>query len=199
MTRQLGLYTQSETEHTIEAGVNLPPMLLSEHVVQDFAATGLSLRPIHFISSAHTSISFVFLPPRSSKPSPTATRLPTAGLILVRQRPGTAKGVCFITIKDETGITNLIVWPKVFEEYRIAILSGKLILFTGHYQISQDVTHVIVQAATNLNSLFSRLTPDAHADLKLELSRADERDGTTFPDSLKNPGAAAMPDGRNFK
>jgi error-prone DNA polymerase len=199
ITRQLDLFTHSEKEHVLEPGVHLPTLQESEHVVHDFATTGLSLRahPLTFLRphldqlGAYTAARLRNLP--------SGRRVTTAGLILVRQRPGTAKGVMFLTTKDETGITNYIIWPKIFEQYRAAILGAKLILITGHLQTADGVTHIIVQTATNLNPLLSRLTPEATVDLNLHLSRADERDGTPFPESLKNPSAAALPAARNFK
>jgi error-prone DNA polymerase len=209
ITRQLDLFTQSEKEHAIEPGVNLPEMALSEHVVQDFATTGLSLRahPLHFLRQHLDQLGVLsasqLLHARNGQ------QVTTAGLILVRQRPGTAKGVVFITIKDETGTSNLIVWRSVFEEYRTPLLTGKLILFSGHYQISQGVAHLIVQKAVNLNGLLSLLTTDAQneVNLHLQLSRADDRDGSGWPDPTQSPfpdagkaaGVKAMPDARNFK
>ena len=190
ITRQLDLFTKCEKEHALEEGVLLPAMALSEHVVQDFATTGLSLRahPVSFLRKhldrLHVLSASQLLQARNGQ------QVNTAGIILVRQRPGTAKGVCFVTIKDESGTTNLIVWPTVLEEYRAAILTGKLVFFSGHYQVSQGVAHVIVQKAVNLNGLLSQLTTDAQTELEIELSRGDEGDR----DSL-----AAMPGARNFR
>jgi error-prone DNA polymerase len=200
IVRQLDLFTQSAEENAIEHGVCLPPMQLSEQVVEDFSTTGLSLRahPVSFLRPHLQQLKA--LSAEEIKQARNGQRVNTAGLILVRQRPGTAKGVCFITIKDETGVTNLIVWPAVFDQYRHAILGGKLVLFSGHLQISQGVTHLIVQKAINLNPLLSYLTPDQQADIQLKFSRADEKDGTPFPESLKDPAAAkALSGGRNFR
>ena len=200
-TRQLDLFTHSEKEHALEAGVNLPTMPESEHVVEDFAVTGLSLRahPLAFLRPQLGQLKV-----RTAADLAKANngqRVTTAGLILVRQRPGTAKGVCFITIKDETGTANLIVWPKIFEEYRPAILNAKLVLFTGILQIDDGVRHIIVRRAVNLDPLLARLTPDARSDLHVKLSHADERDGAPFSQMAKShhPAATAMPDARNFK
>jgi error-prone DNA polymerase len=199
ITRQLDLFTYSEKEHDIEPGVNLPVMALSEHVLQDFATTGLSLRahPLSFLRAHLDQLNTWSAERLRHARNGQAVRI--AGLILVRQRPGTAKGVCFITIKDETGTANLIVWPSVFDEYRVAILTGKLVLFIGHLQISDGVTHVIVDKAINLNPLLSQLSTEAQAELNLKLSRADEKDGGSFAATGKNPGVKAMPEGRNFK
>ncbi|HVS95912.1 MAG TPA: error-prone DNA polymerase [Puia sp.] len=202
ITRQLDLFTNSEQEQGLEPGVNLPEMALSEHVVQDFATTGLSLRahPVQFLRK-HLDLLNVLSAERL-RHARNGQPVTTAGLILVRQRPGTAKGVIFVTIKDETGTTNLIVWPAVFETYRTAILTGKLILFSGHYQISQGVAHVIVQKAVNLNGLLGQLTTEAQTELQIELSRADQRDPEpleTVSERGGNTNVAAMPEARNFK
>ncbi|HVU94491.1 MAG TPA: error-prone DNA polymerase [Puia sp.] len=200
LVRQLDLFTQSAAEHTMEEGVHLPALELSEHVVEDFATTGLSLRahPVYFLRYRLREIRA--LSAAEIGEAANGRFVSAAGLILVRQRPSTAKGVCFVTIKDETGVVNLIVWPKVFDEYRHALLSSKLLLVKGHVQLKDGVRHIIVQKAMNLNNLLSLLSPDLRDDIALRFSRADEKDGTPFPESLKKEGAAAvMPDGRNFR
>ena len=218
ITRQLDLFTHTEKEQALEPGVHLPAMALSEHVVRDFTFTGLSLRahPVSFLRKHLEQLQCLTANQLGRARNGQAVN--TAGIVLVRQRPGTAKGVCFVTIKDETGTANLIVWPAVLEQYRAAILTGKLVLFSGHYQISQGVAHVIVQKAVNLNPLLSRLTAEDQAWLGDGLSGAVEKDGgmgaEAMPDGRldadekqghsfarigKSPGTAAMPDGRNFR
>ncbi|MGE4586174.1 MAG: OB-fold nucleic acid binding domain-containing protein [Mangrovibacterium sp.] len=75
------------------------------------------------------------------------------GLITVRQRPGTAKGVLFITIEDETGFANLVVWDRTFEKYRKEILQSRLFMVTGKLQIEGEVIHVVVHSCFNLNEM----------------------------------------------
>ena len=77
------------------------------------------------------------------------------GLITVRQRPGTAKGVLFITIEDESGFANLVVWSKTFEQYRKVILQSRLLMVEGKLQIAGEVIHVVVSTCFNLNELMS--------------------------------------------
>ena len=79
-----------------------------------------------------------------------------AGLILVRQRPGTASGICFITIEDETGTANLVVFQKLFDKYRKEIIQSRLLMVEGQLQIEGEVVHVIVKKCYN----FSRLLRD---------------------------------------
>ncbi|MBC9247489.1 hypothetical protein H4P12_12370 [Paracoccus sp. 11-3] len=75
----------------------------------------------------------------------------TAGLVLVRQRPGSAKGVMFITLEDETGIANLVVWTKVFEAHRRIILSAGMIAVKGRVQREGEVVHFVAQTITDLS------------------------------------------------
>ncbi|GGA22870.1 hypothetical protein GCM10011498_24560 [Amylibacter cionae] len=84
-----------------------------------------------------------------------------AGLVLVRQRPGTAKGVIFITLEDETGICNVIVWQNVYQRFRRAVVAGRLLRVTGKIQREGKVVHVIAQHIEDISGLLDRLTgPD---------------------------------------
>jgi len=125
----------------------LPAMPLSEHVVSDYQTVRLSLKahPMHFLRDHYASKGFI-----------TADRLKTvrdgkrvllAGVILTRQRPGSAKGVCFITLEDETGVANLIVWPDVFDKQRMVAMGARLLVVHGIVQRDADseVIHVAVR------------------------------------------------------
>jgi error-prone DNA polymerase len=178
--------------------VSLPDMTLSEHVVQDYATTAFSLKahPLSFLRANFQQ--FNAKSATEHRNLQNGQRITVAGLVLVRQRPGTAKGTCFITLEDETGFINLIVWASIFDKYRDQILGAKLLMAEGNLQIAHGVVHVIVQHCHNIDFLLSLLTPDQQEDLiRLTLSRADEKDGTRFPDDLKN--AKPFPEGRNFK
>ncbi|WP_069299914.1 OB-fold nucleic acid binding domain-containing protein [Neptunicoccus sediminis] len=84
-----------------------------------------------------------------------------AGLVLVRQRPGTAKGVIFITLEDETGICNVIVWQNIYQRFRRAVVAGRLLRVTGKIQRDGQVVHVIAQHIEDISGLLDRLTgPD---------------------------------------
>lgn len=80
-----------------------------------------------------------------------------AGLVLVRQRPGTAKGVIFITLEDEFGVCNVVVWQKLFQKYRRAVISGRLLRVTGRIQRDSDVTHVVAEHVEDISSLLDEL------------------------------------------
>ena len=80
-----------------------------------------------------------------------------AGLVILRQRPGTAKGVIFITLEDETGIVNVIVWRNLFEQFRRAVISGRLLRITGRLERSAGVTHVLAEEIDDISALLDEL------------------------------------------
>ena len=80
-----------------------------------------------------------------------------AGLVILRQRPGTANGVIFVTLEDETGIVNVIVWRKVYEQFRRAVISGRLLRVTGRLQRAHSVTHVLAEEIEDLSTLLDKL------------------------------------------
>ena len=84
-----------------------------------------------------------------------------AGLVMVRQRPGTAKGVIFITLEDETGIANVVVWSKIYERYRRAVVAGRLLRVTGPIQRDGEVIHVIAQRVEDLSHMLDELAKGA--------------------------------------
>lgn len=84
-----------------------------------------------------------------------------AGLVMVRQRPGTAKGVIFLTLEDETGIANVVVWSKVYETYRRAVVAGRLLRVTGRIQRDGEVVHVVAQKIEDLSHLLDELAKGA--------------------------------------
>ena len=88
---------------------------------------------------------------------PSGARVTVAGLVLVRQRPGTANGVIFVTLEDEFGVSNIIVWRKVYERYRRAVISGRLLRVTGRLQREGGVVHIIAEEIEDLSALLDRL------------------------------------------
>ena len=84
---------------------------------------------------------------------PNGARIAVAGLVLVRQRPGTAKGVIFITLEDETGISNIIVWRKMYERFRRAVIAGRALKVTGRVQRESGVTHVIAEKIEDISEM----------------------------------------------
>ncbi len=88
---------------------------------------------------------------------PEGALITVAGLVILRQRPGTAKGVIFLTLEDETGIVNVIVWRKLYEAFRRAVISGRMLRVTGRVQRDSGVTHVIAQRIEDISDMLDKL------------------------------------------
>ena len=88
---------------------------------------------------------------------PAGARVTVAGLVLVRQRPGTAKGVIFVTLEDETGVCNVVVWAKTYERFRRAVISGRLLRVTGRLQREAGVVHVVAELIEDLSPMLDQL------------------------------------------
>ena len=99
-------------------------------------------------------------------------RVCVAGLVLVRQRPGTAKGVIFVTLEDETGTANVVVWASVYERFRRAVISGRLLRVTGRLQREAGVVHVVAEEIEDLSPLLDTLL---HPKLKTDIARAGDQ------------------------
>ncbi|MBV8889075.1 MAG: DNA polymerase III subunit alpha [Alphaproteobacteria bacterium] len=138
----------------LRAAALLPEMPLGEHVVEDYASLGLTLKrhPLAFLRADLAAEGLVAASDLLSLP--VGRRIAIAGLVLIRQRPGSANGVVFITIEDETGIANLIVWPDVLERFRRAALGATLLRCRGRLQREDSVIHVV---ADDLQDLTPRL------------------------------------------
>lgn len=92
---------------------------------------------------------------------PDGARITVAGLVILRQRPGTAKGVIFITLEDETGVVNIVVWRALYEKYRRAVIAGRLLRVTGRIQRQSGVVHVIAEDVEDISHFLDRLLEDA--------------------------------------
>lgn len=88
---------------------------------------------------------------------PGGTRITVAGLVLIRQRPGTAKGVIFITLEDETGVSNIVVWRKLYEKYRRAVIAGRLLRVTGKLERESGVCHIIAEHIEDMSATLDQL------------------------------------------
>jgi len=132
----------------------LPEMPLGEHVVEDYASLSLTLKrhPLAFLRRELAREGLVTAAELAHLP--VDRRLSIAGVVLIRQRPGSANGVVFITIEDETGIANLIVWPQILERFRRAALGATLLRCTGKLQREESVIHVV---ADRLDDMTARL------------------------------------------
>ncbi len=126
------------------ANVALPPLSVGQEVLADFAATGLTLRahPVSLIRDALTK-QFRAVRAADLKATPSGRTIRVAGLVTCRQRPGTASGVTFVTLEDETGNTNVVVWRDVAEQFRAALLASRLLVVTGKLEHQGPITHLI--------------------------------------------------------
>jgi error-prone DNA polymerase len=170
----IGLFMGESSESAIEGQLSLPLLTEAAHVVEDYATTGLSLKahPVSFVREDLNKMGAIPCAGLSDLRNGNAVRV--AGLITVRQRPGTAKGVLFVTIEDETGFANLVVWQSVFEEYRREIVSARLFMVEGKVQIEGRVVHVITNKCFNMSAMLQQMSESAV--ISPPLSRADERD-----------------------
>jgi error-prone DNA polymerase len=137
-----------------EEAVTLPAMPLCEHVVEDYVATGLSLKahPVRFFRDRLTALGALRNAELRSDAATQDSPVTVAGLVLVRQRPGTSKGVVFMTLEDETDIANIIVWPKVFAKNRRTVMTARFLAVRGRLQRAGLVIHVVAQDFVDLSA-----------------------------------------------
>jgi len=141
--------------------VPLPVMPMGEEVIADYATTGLSLKqhPVSLVRGALDRWKIVTAAQlQHVDQCPVGRVVSVAGLVLVRQRPGTASGVVFITLEDETGVVNLIVWASTYERYRLAARHATLLQANGVVQREGQVIHVVVQKMIDRTTLLPSLT-----------------------------------------
>jgi error-prone DNA polymerase len=155
-----------------EPDVTLPPMPLGEEVVNDYRFLRLSLRahPAQFLRTDLTARGIIRN--EALRTLRTGARVQISGLVTCRQRPGSAKGVVFMTIEDESAVANVIVWPKVFERVRPVVLGARYVAVTGRVQSESGVIHVVADRLEDLTLLLARLAEHG-ADID-SLTRADE-------------------------
>jgi error-prone DNA polymerase len=137
-----------------EPEVALPTMPLCEHVVEDYVTTGLSLKqhPVHFFRERLLTLGAIRNAQLRDEALSQDSIVTVAGLVLVRQRPGTSKGVVFMTLEDETDIANVIVWPKVFERNRRTVMTSRFLAVRGRLQRAGLVIHVVAESFTDLST-----------------------------------------------
>ena len=163
----------------LEPAVDLVPMSAGREVVEDYHATGLSLRahPLAFLRGDLADRGY--RPCGLLETAPPGRALALAGLVLMRQKPGSANGTMFITLEDETGIANLIVWPPVFERQRRLILTAGMMGVLGRVQRQGLVVHVLVNRLVDLTAMLRRVgeRADGEAAFPLPQGRGDEARG----------------------
>ncbi|MGN7720502.1 error-prone DNA polymerase [Chitinophaga sp. 22620] len=178
-----------------EAQVSLPFMTEAEHVIQDYAATTLSLKA-HPVSFVREKLKLLHvLSTQEIYETKDGAIVKVAGLVLVRQRPSTASGICFITIEDETNFSNLVVFESLFAKYRKEIVQSRLLMVEGKVQREGEVVHVIVQKCYNLTKLLSGLTIPGNDDQPV-LAPAEVKKQTGISET---DAKDVFYKGRNFK
>jgi error-prone DNA polymerase len=187
----------------------LPLMPLPEQVVADYQTVRLSLKghPMEFLRERFTKERVVACKDVNHKND--KRRISCAGVVLVRQRPGSAKGVVFMTLEDETGIANIVVWPKVMEQYRKEVMGARLILVEGYIQSSpEQVTHLVAQRMFDrshdliglANDAPSRKHPVPAGPALIEPLNDDRRDHPDTPaQKIRHPrDVRILPPSRDF-
>jgi error-prone DNA polymerase len=186
----------------------LPLMRLPEQVVADYQTIRLSLKghPMQFLREMFSRERVVACRDICHRNERRSVRC--AGVVLVRQRPGSAKGVVFMTLEDETGIANIVVWPKVMEKYRKEVMGARLILVEGYIQSSpEEVTHLVAQRLVDRSHDLIGLADDAlrrqttpTGPVLIEELNDDRRDHPENPaQKIRHPrNVCLLPKSRDF-
>lgn len=198
-TRHAGIQREEE--------VALPAMPPGEEVAYDYKTLKLSLKrhPVAFLRRELDRDGYA--PNGMLGDMSDGARVRVAGLVLVRQRPGTAKGVIFATLEDETSIANIIIWPKVFERFRRELLGSRLLGVEGKLQREGEVIHIVAWRLANLTPKLALLS-EYHDEMDDGLFRTDELKrpvdedlrarGTARRSDAERRMNAILPGGRNF-
>ena len=170
-----------------EPAVALRPMTAGREVVEDYSSVGLTLRrhPVAFLRSDLAAQGVVCC--ADAMGARDGRWLRTAGIILVRQRPGSASGVIFVTIEDETAVANLVIWPKVFEKQRRIVLGAGMLAVKGRVQREGEVVHIIAHELTDLSALL-RSVGDRDAPFMVPHGRGDQVTHGGGPDPRETLG-----------
>ncbi len=185
--KPLPLFDVMTVKELNEPAVTLRPLTAGAEVVQDYGRVGLSLRrhPVGFLRDDLDRLAIKSCRAATSQSDKTLTV--TAGMVLVRQQPGTASGVVFMTIEDETGIANIVIWNRLYEAARRTILTSRMIKVTGQIQKESDVVHLVAHTLEDLtpllNSVGGRGDPFRAPDLRGD----DFRHGEPPPDPRSVP------------
>jgi error-prone DNA polymerase len=180
-----------------EPEVALTPMTAGRAVVEDYRSFGLSLRahPVSFLRPALAARGMIACGDLRTMRDGRRANVP--GIVLVRQKPGSAKGIMFITLEDETGIANIVVWPSVFEAHRALVLSARMLAVRGRVQREGEVIHVIADAIEDLSSLLAGLGSRTD-DFPLRSGRGDEAKHGGAPDPREHGSGIKVPT-RDFR
>jgi error-prone DNA polymerase len=178
--------------HITEPSVSLPKLTLGEQVVDDYSTISMSLRAHPLQLLRPTLWERRMADSKKLREAETGDFLQMAGLVLVRQRPGTASGVVFVTLEDEFGIANLVVWPKVFEAHRRIVMGARLLGVAGKVQrdVQKDgapglVIHLVAERLWDWSADLDRIA-DIDGRFELRMGRGDQAHSST-PDPRDEP------------
>ena len=171
-----------------EASVTLPEMPLGEAVMADYTSIRMSLRchPMALLREGFGNAT----PAEKLINTENDSWITVVGLVLARQRPGTAKGVIFATLEDETGVANVIVWPKIYERFRRIVLTSRLLKVTGRLQREGIVTHLIAERLEDCSPLLDSLSERGVEDLHGPHPAPPPKSGFRHP---RNQGSVLFP------
>ncbi len=174
-----------------EPQVTLKSMTQGREVVEDYSHTGLTLRqhPVSFLRRELVKKSIVTCAEAMSQRD--GRWLMTAGLVLVRQRPGSAKGVMFLTLEDETGIVNAVVWPSLFERQRRILMGASMMAINGKIQREGEVVHLVAQRLFDLSSNLANIGA-SDGEFPLPHGRGDQVKHGSGPDPRDNSKPAML-------
>jgi error-prone DNA polymerase len=169
----------------VEPPVTLAPMSAGREVVEDYRAVGLSLRrhPVAFLRAELAAQGMI--PCEQLRSARDGRRVRVGGIVLVRQKPGSAKGVMFITLEDETAVANIVVWPSLFEAQRRLVLSATMLGCLGRVQREGDVIHVVAEKLLDLSALLRGVGTQDDAftpEFPVRTGRGDEAKHGGSPD-----------------
>ena len=186
-------HARTREEGAERVPTHLPQMPLSEEVVADYQTTRLSLKA-HPLSFLRVSLGKRgFIPCAQLRSRKQRSPVQVAGVVLIRQRPGSAKGVCFITLEDESGIANLVVWPDVMERFRAVVMGARLIEVRGRVEYEDDVIHVIASHLADATGDLHALSDDLVAP---QLDHGDQLGGQMRHGHPRN--VRVIPKSRDF-
>ncbi|CAN0653511.1 Error-prone DNA polymerase [Nitratireductor aquimarinus] len=182
-----------ETPLQAEESVALPELLPGEQVVEDYDTLSLSLKahPVSFLRPQLKERRIVET--RALADIPAGRFVRVSGLVLVRQRPGTASGVIFMTLEDETGIANVIVWPRVFQRFRRIVFGARMVTIEGILQKESNVIHVVARRLLDTTPELLAAMSDPGADAQAAEKPATAQNLWRHPRDVR-----VLPKGRNF-
>lgn len=162
--------------------IALPPLSMGAEVVEDYASLRLSLKahPVGLLRSALGSVRAL----RDLDHVPDGRKLCVAGLVICRQRPGSANGVVFLTLEDESCTSNIVIWPDCFERYRRSVIAGRLLEIHGHIQRQGAVVHLVARHIVDRSSLLASLGDVTDDQSKSRISSSAQQIGRRTPREL---------------